>query len=447
MCGFNIGAELLPPTTYYNVNLAFNVVFILEMFIKFYAYGFFGYWKIPLNAFDGSLVFLIIVELILTETSRTTIDNDVSSAGTQDANDAIGLGTLRLLRLLKFIRFLRMLRVVRLGRVMAGDAHTADGATTSESGPAKDTEGNQSRVENGSPPVKNPDVAKEDPDAATAGEDGGDDEDDDDDGPFDPFEMWGDLSEGMKGYLARFMWFVGLPLSVSFWLTIPDCRREFMEKAWFGSKHLGTFFGCIAWIAGLSYFMVWMIDRLGYMYEVPISIMGIFVLAAGTSIPDCLSSVAVARRGHGDMAVSSSIGSNIFDVLIGLPVPWFIYAGIMRPAGGPQILGMDNAPTYNVINSEGLAVMILLLFVMVAAVITVIHMGGWILSNKIGYTMMGLYFMFLIVAVLLDPVSGPFIFPPCDVDTDENNNNGKEAAFRQIARMTSLFPPSPPPPS
>ena len=64
----------------------------------------------------------------------------------------------------------------------------------------------------------------------------------------------------------------------------------------------------------------------------PDSIMWLTPLAAGTSIPDCLSSIAVARRGHGDMAVSSSIGSNIFDILIGLPVPWFILTAIYYPA-------------------------------------------------------------------------------------------------------------------
>ena len=34
---------------------------------------------------------------------------------------------------------------------------------------------------------------------------------------------------------------------------------------------------------------------------VPDAIMGLTLLAAGTSIPDALSSVAVAKRGHGDM--------------------------------------------------------------------------------------------------------------------------------------------------
>jgi len=56
--------------------------------------------------------------------------------------------------------------------------------------------------------------------------------------------------------------------------------------------------------------------------HIPDPVMGLTLLAAGTSIPDLLSSVIVARQGAGDMAVSSSIGSNIFDILVGLPLPW-----------------------------------------------------------------------------------------------------------------------------
>ena len=46
--------------------------------------------------------------------------------------------------------------------------------------------------------------------------------------------------------------------------------------------------------------------------------MGLSFLAAGTSVPDLITSVIVARKGLGDMAVSSSVGSNIFDITIGL---------------------------------------------------------------------------------------------------------------------------------
>ena len=54
-----------------------------------------------------------------------------------------------------------------------------------------------------------------------------------------------------------------------------------------------------------------------------LQVMGLTFLAAGTSIPDLITSVIVARKGFGDMAVSSSVGSNIFDVTVGWEEPFF----------------------------------------------------------------------------------------------------------------------------
>jgi hypothetical protein len=339
VCDVALGAATLPYSTLYYVNLAFNIFFIAEMAFKFYAYGFYGYWKVPLNAFDGSLVFLIIVEFILTENARNAASS--SDDPTAEANDQIGVGAARTLRLLKFVRFIRTLRLFRAIRVGV-DAHesertNADTGDVNAETPKTDPHG-KTRVggEGDANGVSKPPPAEAPPADA-------DEEEDDDDGPFDPFEV----PESMVG---KAFWVVGLPLSIAFWLTIPDCRREMFGGRWY----LVTFSNCIIWIAILSGIMVWMVERIGKIYGVPDSIMGVFVLAAGTSIPDCLSSVAVARRGHGDMAVSSSIGSNIFDVLIGLPIPWIIYTCIARPALGPEW-----QPTlYVPINSESLAFMV-----------------------------------------------------------------------------------------
>ena len=76
--------------------------------------------------------------------------------------------------------------------------------------------------------------------------------------------------------------------------------------------------------------MVEWTEIIGNTLGIPSVVMGLTFLAAGTSVPDLLSSVIVARKGEGDMAVSSSIGSNIFDILVGLPVPWIIYTAAKR---------------------------------------------------------------------------------------------------------------------
>ena len=78
-----------------------------------------------------------------------------------------------------------------------------------------------------------------------------------------------------------------------------------------------SFFGSILWIAGFSYLMVWWADTTGTAAGIEEEIMGLTILAAGTSIPDLITSVIVAKKGFGDMAVSSSVGSNIFDITVG----------------------------------------------------------------------------------------------------------------------------------
>ncbi|XP_022258423.1 sodium/potassium/calcium exchanger 2-like, partial [Limulus polyphemus] len=117
------------------------------------------------------------------------------------------------------------------------------------------------------------------------------------------------------------------------------------KQRWFAF----SFIGSILWIAFYSYLMVWWASLTGDTVGIPNEVMGLTFLAAGTSIPDLITSVLVARKGFGDMAVSSSIGSNIFDVAMGLPLPWFLATMIFGPVQ---------------VNSSGMACSIVLLFLM-----------------------------------------------------------------------------------
>ena len=55
------------------------------------------------------------------------------------------------------------------------------------------------------------------------------------------------------------------------------------------------------------------------------TLMGMTFGAIGTTTPDAYMSFLVARSGHGEMAVSNALGSNVFDLLFALGVPWFLY--------------------------------------------------------------------------------------------------------------------------
>ncbi|HKJ40926.1 MAG TPA: calcium/sodium antiporter [Sunxiuqinia sp.] len=93
----------------------------------------------------------------------------------------------------------------------------------------------------------------------------------------------------------------------------------------------------IALIAGLSWVLVEAAIHVSLLLDVPESIVALTVLAVGTSVPDLISSLIVARQGRGDMAMSNAIGSNIFDILVGLGLPFLIamtiYGGTIEAKG------------------------------------------------------------------------------------------------------------------
>nr|XP_022904455.1 sodium/potassium/calcium exchanger Nckx30C-like [Onthophagus taurus] len=149
-----------------------------------------------------------------------------------------------------------------------------------------------------------------------------------------------------------------------------------------------TFLGSILWIAAYSYLMVWWANMVGETVSIPPEVMGLTFLAAGTSIPDLITSVIVARKGFGDMAVSSSVGSNIFDVTVGLPVPWLIY-GIIY-----------NKPVE--VNSVGMVCSITILFMMLLFVVLSIACFRWKMNKGLGLTMFLLYFVFVAVSLMFE---------------------------------------------
>ncbi|XP_059957471.1 sodium/potassium/calcium exchanger 2 isoform X1 [Mesoplodon densirostris] len=177
---------------------------------------------------------------------------------------------------------------------------------------------------------------------------------------------------------------VVFPIVFPLWITLPDVRKPSSRKFF-----PITFFGSITWIAVFSYLMVWWAHQVGETIGISEEIMGLTILAAGTSIPDLITSVIVARKGLGDMAVSSSVGSNIFDITVGLPLPWLLYTIIHRfqPVA---------------VSSNGLFCAIVLLFIMLLFVILSIALCKWRMNKVLGFIMFGLYFGFLVVSVLLE---------------------------------------------
>ncbi|XP_027887805.1 sodium/potassium/calcium exchanger 3-like [Xiphophorus couchianus] len=201
-------------------------------------------------------------------------------------------------------------------------------------------------------------------------------EDDDEDGIFNPVRMPGSCC-------ARVKWVITWPLGLLLYCTVPNCILPRWHR-WF----MVTFVASTLWIAVFSYLMVWMVTIISFTLDIPDYIMGITFLAAGTSVPDCMASLIVARQGMGDMAVSNSIGSNIFDILLGLGFPWAL-----------RTLLVDHGSIVS-INNKGLVYSVILLLASVFLTVMSVHLNHWRLDRRLGLGLMFLYAIFLLCSIL-----------------------------------------------
>ncbi len=69
-------------------------------------------------------------------------------------------------------------------------------------------------------------------------------------------------------------------------------------------------------------FMVLQVVELSSAWGVSEGIFSLIIVAIGTSIPDLFTSLQAARKGMGSMAVSNALGSNIFDILAAIGIPF-----------------------------------------------------------------------------------------------------------------------------
>jgi len=195
------------------------------------------------------------------------------------------------------------------------------------------------------------------------------------------------------------LWILSCPIYYGLYYTVPRPGPK---------TFLYTFVISLAWIAGYSFWLVYCIEMFGKTIfgegDNVVIVMSFTILAAGTSIPDLVSSMAVAKAGEGDMAVSSSIGSNIFDILVGLPIPWILKIGVVEMAVN------GNSEYAVAIKSPYIALYVFLLLFMVAMVILSIHFNGWFLNKPLGIGMAALYMIFLFIVLPVEIINkGPYV--------------------------------------
>jgi cation:H+ antiporter len=101
---------------------------------------------------------------------------------------------------------------------------------------------------------------------------------------------------------------------------------------------------------------------------------GVSIVAIGTSLPEIVSSIMAARRGHGEMAIGNIFGSNIFNILMVLGI-----TSIIHPLNISEPIHPD------LMIATGITVLLLVL----------ILFGKHLLGKKSGITLLSTYFLYI----------------------------------------------------
>ena len=145
--------------------------------------------------------------------------------------------------------------------------------------------------------------------------------------------------------------------------------------------YYGVFFISIILIALLSWVLVESAVVISEILRIPKVVIALTVLAIGTSVPDLMSSVIVAKQGRGGMALSNAVGSNIFDILICLGLPWLL------------IISFSNTPLP--VKTDDLFVSVILLFSSVLIILALLVINNWSIGRKAGIFLLFLYLAFV----------------------------------------------------
>jgi Ca2+/Na+ antiporter len=198
---------------------------------------------------------------------------------------------------------------------------------------------------------------------------------------------------------------------------VPDVRqldRNGDPTASIGVAYFATFM-CLLWLIAGSYFMVACLEKLAELMNIPDAVIGVTVSAAGasnvprkpfdwypfsharcflsfqnpgTSLPNYVASKVAAENGFGNQAVSNAFGSNTFNIMVGLGLPWLLYTSF----------GTGFEP-YHGLEAEGILESIIILACVLLVFVVLMLQTGFVIYKWHGNLFIALYFAYIALAI------------------------------------------------
>ena len=193
-----------------------------------------------------------------------------------------------------------------------------------------------------------------------------------------------DLLAPPKGRYAM-MWHITVyPFKYLFKKTLVDCRIP-KYRAQYGSVILIA----TIWLAVLSYIMILCSNFIGNLIGASPIVMGLTLAAIGTSFPNLVSSMLVAKQGYGNMAICNALGSNVFNMDVALGFPWLVY------------LLSRNGDPYNQMPNGGITMYVVLLEVVCVIWIAMIWWCDFQMRAWMAWWYILIYIVVMVAAIAL----------------------------------------------
>jgi cation:H+ antiporter len=133
-------------------------------------------------------------------------------------------------------------------------------------------------------------------------------------------------------------------IGYSYWLTRQGQSDALLEEVESTLQPMSTSRALFWLLVGLvllivsSRLLVWGAVELALSWGVSEMVVGLTLVAVGTSLPELAASLAAARKGQAELVLGNIIGSNVFNLLAVLPIPALLASGSQL---GSELLWRD----------------------------------------------------------------------------------------------------------
>ena len=179
--------------------------------------------------------------------------------------------------------------------------------------------------------------------------------------------------------LVGFISVIGLLLYQEKKSLAPEERSEKMPL----QKALFLFLSGMVALLISAKVLVWGAVELALILGLSEEIIGLTIVAIGTSLPELAASISAARKKQYDLTIGNILGSNLFNLLIVLPIPGFIATVAINP-------------TFFQRDVLYMLFMTLLLFTFI-----IMNRPNWQINRWQGFTLSGFYIGYLSFLVYL----------------------------------------------